>query len=231
MRQSVIGKAKGRISDDEGLVEKLQKLMKDLKEEGQKEIKEYNESLQKKKRRFTEMLEDKGKKRAKSKKDEKKKKKKKSSSSDSKGQSSSDSNNDDDDKADSPNKRKKTRSDDPDSDGEEEQEEDCSSSSERPSNPRSPKPKEKSGKPGSQASVMSRSKTDEDLWSNKFTPASSEKETSQIGDELMEMLAEVLHSNFKSASDTCLSVGDILEFVGHKRHDDICVFVIWCVGV
>ena len=99
LRQSVIGKAKGRIRDNEGLVHELQELMKQLKQEGQKEIQEYNASLHKKKRKFAEMFQEKENKKssAKSKKDKKKKKKKTTSSSDSKGQSSSDSTNDSDD--------------------------------------------------------------------------------------------------------------------------------------
>lgn len=187
LRQSVIGKAKGRIRDNEGLVGELQTLMKKLKEEGSKEIQEYNDSLQKKKRKFADMLQEKeskkSKKSAKSKKD--KRKKKTTSSSDSQS-SSSDSNNDSDDgKGDSGCKEE---------DEKQELLSHCSSSTQPLSNPRSPKQKEKR-KARSQASAISKAKTDDDLWSNsKFTPASSEKENSQISDDLMEMLAEVLHA-------------------------------------
>ena len=174
LRQSVIGKAKGRIRDNEGLVHELQELMKQLKQEGQKEIQEYNASLHKKKRRFAEMFQEKENKKssAKSKKDKKKKKKKTTSSSDSKGQSSSDSNNDSDDgKGDAGGGG---------SEGEEDEQEilsHCSSSTQALSNPRPPRVPKDQRKTSSQASVVSRAKTDDDLWSNsKFAPASSEKE-------------------------------------------------------
>lgn len=221
LRQSVIGKAKGRIRDNEGLVHELQELMKQLKQEGQKEIQEYNASLHKKKRKFAEMFQEKENKKssAKSKKDKKKKKKKTTSSSDSKGQSSSDSTNDSDDgKGDAGGGG---------SEGEEDEQEilsHCSSSTQALSNPRPPRAPKEQRKTSSQASAVSRAKTDDDLWSNsKFAPASSEKENSQISDDLMEMLAEVLHANFKSASDTCISVWNFLELIEHKMHDDKCM--------